>query len=91
MTALLESADVAVALDEVAMLGASAPQQDPIRFAGNPTDEEVAAVLAVFSALGSVPTAEEPRSEETWGAPAQLMRYGLSVAPTTFVNARFAR
>ena len=30
-------------------------------------------------------------ADEAWGAPSQMMRYGLSIAPTTFVNARFAR
>ncbi len=90
MTALLESA--AVELDEAALLAAAEPQQDPIRFSGNPDDVEIAAVLAVLAALrAATPVAEEPQSEEGWGAPAQMMRYGLSAAPSTFVNARYTR
>ncbi|MDF3313858.1 acyl-CoA carboxylase subunit epsilon [Rhodococcus sp. T2V] len=73
------------------MLGTVVPQQDPIRFSGNPSDEEIAAVIAVLASLAAVPTAATPPDEEGWGAPAQLMRYGLSAAPCAFVNARFAR
>ncbi|MFD1814387.1 acyl-CoA carboxylase epsilon subunit [Rhodococcus gannanensis] len=90
MTAVLEPA--AVAIDEAALLDAAEPQQDPIRFSGNPDDTEIAAVLAVLAALrASAPAAEDPQPEEGWGAPAQMMRYGLSAAPTAFVNSRYAR
>lgn len=77
-------------LDEAAMLGSAAAQSDPIRFVGNPDDDEIAAILAVLFA-SATPTVEEPPIEDGWGAPAQLMRFGLSGAPITFVNARYAR
>lgn len=91
MTAVVEVAVVDDALDEAAMLGTPVPQQDPIRFSGNPDDVEIAAVLAVLSALSATPAVEEAPIEDGWGAPAQLMRYGLSGAPCTFVNARYTR
>ncbi|MGW0173468.1 acyl-CoA carboxylase epsilon subunit [Rhodococcus sp. NPDC003322] len=89
MTAVLETADVE--LDEAAMLGTPVPQQDPIRFSGNPDDTEIAAVLVALAAVSGAPAAAEPQTEEGWGSPAQMMRYGLSAAPSTFVNARYAR
>ena len=91
MTAVVETAVVDGSLDEAAMLGAPVPQSDPIRFSGNPDDVEIAAVLAVLSALSAAPVVEEAPIEDGWGAPAHLMRYGLSGAPCTFVNARYTR
>ncbi|GAA4472443.1 hypothetical protein GCM10023094_04560 [Rhodococcus olei] len=91
MTAVLETVDVDLVSDETALLGSPVPQQDPIRFSGNPDDAEVAAVLVALAAVSGVPAAGEPPVEEGWGAPAQMMRYGLSGAPCTFVNARFTR
>lgn len=91
-TAVLEKADVDVSSDEAALLSAAEPQPEAIRFSGDPDDVEIAAVLAVLAALSAAaPAAEEPQVEEGWGAPSQMMRYGLSTAPSTFVNARFAR
>ena len=91
MTAVLERADVDAQLDEAILLGTPAPHHDPIVFSGNPSAEEVAAVLLVFAAAGATTATAAPAADEAWGAPSQMMRYGLSIAPTTFVNARFAR
>ena len=91
MTAVIERADVDTQLDEAAMLGTPGPHHDPIVFSGNPSAEEVAAVLLALASTVAAPVAAAPTEEEAWGAPSQMMRYGLSTAPTTFVNARCAR
>ncbi|WP_350247496.1 acyl-CoA carboxylase epsilon subunit [Rhodococcus sp. D-6] len=91
MTAVLERADVDAQLDEAILLGAPEPHQDPIVFSGNLSAEEIAAVLIVFAAAGAPPATAAPADDEAWGAPSQMMRYGLSLTPVTFVNARCAR
>ena len=91
MTAVLERADVDAQLDEAILFGAPVLHQAPIVFSGNPSAEEIAAVLVVFASAGAAPATMAPVDDEAWGAPSQMIRYGLSTAPTTFVNARFAR
>ncbi|MBX4171997.1 acyl-CoA carboxylase subunit epsilon [Rhodococcus pyridinivorans] len=91
MTAVTERADVDAQSDEAVLLGTPVLHHDPIVFSGNPSAEEIAAVLIVFAAAGAAPAPMAPVDEEAWGAPSQMMRYGLSTAPTTFVNARCVR
>ena len=61
---------------------------------GKPTDADLATLLVVLAAAAAdAPIASHPPMTDLggWGAPIQLLRYGLSAAPTLFVNARHAR
>ncbi|MFZ1362825.1 MAG: acyl-CoA carboxylase subunit epsilon [Candidatus Nanopelagicales bacterium] len=52
---------------------------------GNPTAEEIAALVAVFSAVGNV-AEEEPEQVSAWASPAVLHRASLPVgAPNAWV------
>ncbi|OZE90743.1 hypothetical protein CH299_29215 [Rhodococcus sp. 14-2686-1-2] len=65
-----------------------------VRFRGNPSDAEVAAIVAVLAAaaLVSQNVPHPPMSSlGEWGAPADQLRYGLSAAPAHFVNALHSR
>ncbi|WP_338889323.1 acyl-CoA carboxylase subunit epsilon [Rhodococcus sovatensis] len=65
-----------------------------VLFRGNPSDVEVAAIVAVLTAAASAPpSVPHPpvASLGEWGAPADRLHYGLGYAPTVFVNARYSR
>jgi hypothetical protein len=48
---------------------------------GNPTDEEVAALVAVLSALGGGADDPSPARQSAWGSPARAVRAPLSAGP----------
>ena len=48
---------------------------------GNPTDEEVAALVAVLSALGGGADDPTPARPSAWGSPARAVRAPLSAGP----------
>ncbi|SNT52915.1 acyl-CoA carboxylase epsilon subunit [Rhodococcoides kyotonense] len=65
-----------------------------VQFRGNPSDAEVAAIVAVLAAAAHAQsvTSHPPMSTlGGWGSPADQHRYGLGSAPTEFVNARYSR
>ena len=45
------------------------------------TPEEVAALVAVFSALGSAPAADAPRRTSEWSRPARRVRTPVAPGP----------
>ncbi|MBY6410283.1 acyl-CoA carboxylase subunit epsilon [Rhodococcus sp. BP-252] len=65
-----------------------------VQFGGNPTDTEVAALMAVLIAAASAHP-HVPRSPTSslgaWGNPTDQLRYGLTSAPVYFTNAHFSR
>ncbi|NIL74168.1 acyl-CoA carboxylase subunit epsilon [Rhodococcus sp. B10] len=65
-----------------------------VQFGGNPTDTEVAALMAVLIAAASAHP-HVPRSPVSslgdWGHPTDQLRYGLDSAPAHFVNAHYSR
>lgn len=44
---------------------------------GNPTDEEVAALVAVLGSAGGGPVAPGPQDRNMWGHPVDKLRYPL--------------
>ena len=48
---------------------------------GNPTEEEVAALVAVLSALGGGADDPPPARPRAWGSPARAVRAPLSAGP----------
>ncbi|MCV7037245.1 hypothetical protein BST36_18210 [Mycolicibacterium moriokaense] len=44
---------------------------------GNPTDEELAAVIAVLAAASSAPTEPREQEENLWGHPVDRLRYSV--------------
>ena len=60
-------------------------------FRGSPTDAEIAAVVAVFTAAQPSVAEELPAPIDLWGRPEDMHRYGLASAPALFVNARYGQ
>jgi hypothetical protein len=48
---------------------------------GDPTPEEVAALVAVIAAMGSGPAQDKPKPRSTWADPAHRMRSPLPHGP----------
>jgi hypothetical protein len=44
---------------------------------GNPTDEELAALIAVLGSVGGGPVEAGPRERNMWGHPVDKLRYPL--------------
>jgi hypothetical protein len=44
---------------------------------GNPTEEELAAVIAVLAAASSVPSEPREQEENLWGHPVDRLRYSV--------------
>ena len=67
-----------------------APAAPVVTFRGNPSDTDIAAVLAVFAALASAgSTADAPVSDEDpWGTPALILRRQVAAA-AVLVNAGY--
>ncbi|REE74808.1 acyl-CoA carboxylase epsilon subunit-like protein [Rhodococcus wratislaviensis] len=80
-------------LDEIA-LGAGLAEETPaapaVTFTGNPSDTDIAAVLAVFAAIASSGSAAEaPASDnDSWGTPALILRRQVAAA-AVLVNAGY--
>lgn len=56
-----------------------APAQTEIRIvSGEPTDEEIAALVAVFAAAGGGTSEPGPQELNPWGHPVDKLRYGLT-------------
>ncbi|WP_072806132.1 acyl-CoA carboxylase epsilon subunit [Rhodococcoides yunnanense] len=75
-------------------MSGEANQAAAVQFRGNPSESEVAAIVAVLAAASAaVPHASHPPMSTLggWGSPADLHRYGLGSAPAVFVNARYSR
>ena len=78
-------------LDE---LGAGITEEPPaapaVTFTGNPSDTDIAAVLAVFAAIASSGSAAEaPASDnDSWGTPALILRRQVAAA-AVLVNAGY--
>lgn len=49
---------------------------------GNATDEEIAALIAVFAAVGGPDEGEAPVAGSQWAAPARLHRPAVHPGPT---------
>ena len=45
---------------------------------GQPTDEELAALVAVLGGLGGGPVEEGAQERNLWGHPVEALRYGIS-------------
>ncbi|AJW40076.1 hypothetical protein CH306_01705 [Rhodococcus sp. 15-725-2-2b] len=60
-------------------------------FRGQPTDTDIAAVVAVLTAAQSSVLVEAPVVSDLWGRPEDMHRYGLASAPALFVNARYGQ
>jgi hypothetical protein len=55
------------------------PDQTEIRIlSGEPTDEEIAALVAVFAAAGGGSGEPGPQELNPWGHPVDKLRYGLT-------------
>lgn len=59
--------------------------------AGNPTPEEVAAILAVVSKRATVRVVAEPTKLTTWGDPRQHMRSHLPVGSHAWRQSAWAK
>ena len=80
-------------LDEIALGSgiAEEPSAAPaVTFSGNPSDTDIAAVLAVFAAIASSGSAAEtPASDDdSWGTPALILRRQVAAA-AVLVNAGY--
>ncbi|RVW04549.1 acyl-CoA carboxylase subunit epsilon [Rhodococcus spongiicola] len=53
---------------------------------GNPSDEEIGALVAVFTAVAAASSDEvtDPRPPETWGAPTRMHRVQGAFSPHSF-------
>ncbi|CAN5646359.1 acyl-CoA carboxylase subunit epsilon [soil metagenome] len=65
------------------MSGPSSHEQEPARpllrvVKGDPSDEELAALVAVVSALGATQVADERKPRPEWSAPHRLVRTPLA-------------
>lgn len=61
---------------------AGTPKQPLLRvISGNPTDEEIAALVVVFSSLRGAAQGPESSVQTTWGSPTDVHRPGRLVAP----------
>ena len=58
---------------------------------GNPTAEEIAAIVMVIGAAGTAAAPDDPRPPEIWGLPTGLHRDGSPFAPRSFAAAAIAR
>ncbi|MCL2536167.1 MAG: acyl-CoA carboxylase subunit epsilon [Nocardiaceae bacterium] len=94
--AALEGAELAEAVaglesEAAAPAGPQAPVITIVK--GNPTDEEIGALVAVLSAAaanGSEPVGDT-RPPETWGAPTRMHRGHAPFSPYSFSNPVAAR
>jgi hypothetical protein len=80
-------------LDEIA-LGADLAEQQAapaVTFSGNPSDTDIAAVLAVFGAIASSGCAAEmPASDDdSWGTPALILRRQVAAELGALMNATY--
>ncbi|QYA99831.1 hypothetical protein I1A62_01295 (plasmid) [Rhodococcus sp. USK10] len=79
-------------LDEIALDAglASEPAAPAVTFTGNPSDTDIAAVLAVFAAIASSGSAAQtPASDnDSWGTPALILRRQVAAA-AVLVNAGY--
>ncbi|TQC39145.1 hypothetical protein EEB14_57890 [Rhodococcus sp. WS4] len=79
-------------LDEIALEAGLAEEPAPpaVTFTGNPSDTDIAAVLAVFAAIASsASAAETPASDnDSWGTPALILRRQVAAA-AVLVNAGY--
>lgn len=67
-------------------------QQPVLRVvSGNPTEEELAAILAIVSRAGAVKEVAEPTKLTTWGDPRQHMRGYLPVGPSAWRQSAWAK
>lgn len=67
-----------------------APQKPVLQVVGGqPTDEEVAALTVLFSALTSGGDAKPERKTNLWGNPEDRLRRPLSYSPSSFQNVQF--
>ena len=64
---------------------ASADVQGAIRIlAGNPTDQDIAALVTVLTSAASAPTPVDSRPPELWGTPASMHRTYVPSSPYSF-------
>ncbi|MDT2004872.1 hypothetical protein FXW78_09375 [Rhodococcus opacus] len=80
-------------LEEIALdagLAEEPPVAPAVTFTGNPSDTDIAAVLAVFAAIASsASAAETPASDnDSWGTPALILRRQVAAA-AVLVNAGY--
>jgi hypothetical protein len=92
MTAIMPDADEMLGEDEPSLV---APRADPALPAaeplfrvvkGNPTDEELAAIVMVLSGLAATqkPSARANAGVDAWGRPALLLRPAVAFSPDSF-------
>ena len=63
-------------------MAAGSDEQPVLRVVkGDPTPEEVAALVAVIAALGSGPADEKPKPRSAWADPARRLRAALPHGP----------
>ncbi|EOM74263.1 acyl-CoA carboxylase subunit epsilon [Rhodococcus rhodnii] len=70
-----------------------ADAQPMLRISGNPSDEEIATIVAMAVARAAAAAAPPPATPDTWGAPGYGLRSGTAHAgqvfsPTSFVHTR---
>ncbi len=56
---------------------------------GNPSDEEVAVLVAVLGSTGGSPDSGSSKPRDLWGTPADRLRPAEPLSPNTFPNLRF--
>ena len=56
---------------------------------GNPTDEDVASIVAVLAAASGSGEAPPSGPRDLWGTPTDRLRPAEPLAPLNFVNLRF--
>lgn len=58
---------------------------------GSPSDDEIAALVAVFAAVADsdAATTDSGRPPESWGAPSRMHRRPMPFSPYSFPNAAF--
>ena len=64
--------------DSVSDVNDSDPVNEIRILKGNPTDAEIAAVVAVLAGAGGAPAAPGPTERNLWGHPVDKLRYPLT-------------
>ncbi|SIR81325.1 acyl-CoA carboxylase subunit epsilon [Williamsia sterculiae] len=87
-----ESSDIAAGSEQTATpdAPAAAPFLRVVR--GNPSDEEVAALVSVIAAAASSTAPEPPKPpRDLWGSAESRLRNGDGLSPNVFLNAGYGR
>ena len=58
---------------------------------GNPSEEELAAIVALANAAEKIRLVPEPTKLSTWGDPRSHMRHHLPVGPNTWRQSAWAK